>query len=246
MPLLERKIVVITGGGSGMGRSIALSLSKQGAHVAILGRRVEPIKETAALIEKLGGKCLHGAVDISKREEVNHFVEEVIAKWERIDILVNAAGINTQDRLWSDTKPTEWDMVIAVNLTGTYNCIQAVLPHMRKIRSGLIININSGAGRKASKWGGVAYSASKHGMFSLSQSLNDEEWVNGVRATEVFVGETNTPLLNQRKFPMPPERYKAMLEPEDVAHVVELLATLPAHILIEDIRPRHISRKFIP
>jgi NADP-dependent 3-hydroxy acid dehydrogenase YdfG len=244
MPALDGKISMVSGGGTGMGKSIARSLSKQGASIAILGRRLETLKETATLIEGQGGRCFYGSVDISKRGEVNNFVEEVIKKWGRIDVLVNAAGINTPDRLWADTKPDEWDMVIGTNLTGTYNCIQAVLPHMRKMKKGQIIDINSGAGRKASKMGGIAYSVSKHGMVAIGQTLNDEEWINGIRATEIFIGETNTPILKNRKTPMPPERYEAMLQSEDVARIVEFLATLPDHILIEDIRPRHVSRKF--
>jgi NADP-dependent 3-hydroxy acid dehydrogenase YdfG len=246
MPSLEGKIVMVTGAGSGMGKAIALALSKLGANLAMIGRRLEALKGTAALIEKQGGECFYRSVDISKREKVDTFVEDLIQKWERVDILVNAAGINTPKRSWADTNPAEWDQVIAINLTGTYNCIQSVLPHMRRIKQGQIIDINSGAGRKASKMGGLAYSVSKHGMVAIGQTINDEEWINGVRATEIFIGETNTPILHQRKYPMPPERYEAMLQPEDVAPVVEFLATLPGHILIEDIRPRHISRKFSP
>ena len=244
MPALDGKIIMVSGGGTGMGKSIALSLSKKGADVGIIGRRLEPLQETAKMIEDQGGKCFFRSVDISKRDEVNAFVEELIKKWSRIDVLVNAAGINTPDRLWADTKPDEWDRVIGINLTGTYNCIQAVLPHMRKRKKGQIIDINSGAGRKASKMGGIAYSVSKHGMVAIGQTLNDEEWINGIRATEIFIGETNTPILEHRKTPMPPERYENMLQPEDVALVVEFLATLPDHILIEDIRPRHVSRKY--
>jgi NADP-dependent 3-hydroxy acid dehydrogenase YdfG len=244
MPALDGKIIMVSGGGTGMGKSIALSLSKRGASLAILGRRLETLVETATLIESQGGRCFYRSVDISKRKEVNKFVGDLTKKWDRIDILVNAAGINTLDRLWSDTKPDEWDMVIGINLTGTYNCIQAVLPHMRKIKKGQIIDINSGAGRKASKISGIAYSVSKHGMVAIGQTLNDEEWINGIRATEIFIGETNTPILEHRKTPIPPERYEAMLQSEDVALIVEFLATLPDHILIEDIRPRHVSRKF--
>jgi NADP-dependent 3-hydroxy acid dehydrogenase YdfG len=246
MSFLKGKIVLITGGGSGMGNAIALTLSKQGAKVAILGRRIDLLQKTALLIEKEGEKCFYDSVDISRRDEVNDFVEQLIKKWKRIDILVNSAAINTPNRLWADTIPDEWDHVIEVNLTGTYNSIQAVLPHMREKRSGLIININSGAGRKPSKWGGLAYSASKHGMISLTQSLNIEEWENGIRATDIIAGETNTPLLKQRKFPLPPERYEVMLQPEDIAHVVEFLTSLPDHLLVEDIRPRPTSRKFLP
>lgn len=246
MPSLDGRIIMVSGGGTGMGKSIALSLSKRGGNIAIIGRRLEPLQETAKLIENQGGKCFFRNVDISKREEINKFVEDLIKKWVRIDVLVNAAGINTPDRLWADTKPNEWDTVIAINLTGTYNCIQAVLPHMRKMKEGQIIDINSGAGRKASKMGGIAYSVSKHGMSAIGQTLNDEEWINGIRATEIFVGETNTPILKHRKSPMPSERYETMLQPEDMALVVEFLATLPSHVLIEDIKPRHMSRKFSP
>jgi NADP-dependent 3-hydroxy acid dehydrogenase YdfG len=163
--------------------------------------------------------------------------EDLIQKWEPADILVNAAGINTPQRSWADTNPAEWDQVIGINLTGTYNCIQSVLPHMRRMKQGQILDINSGAGRKASRMGGLAYSVSKHGMVAIGQTLNEEEWINGLRATEIFIGETNTPILHQRKSLMPPERYEAMLQPEDVALVVEFLVTLPGHILIEDTRP---------
>lgn len=171
MPALDGKIIMVSGGGTGMGKSIARSLSKRGASIAILGRRLETLKETATLIESQGGRCFYRSVDISKRGEVNKFVEDLIKKWDRIDILVNAAGINTLDRLWSDTKPDEWDMVIGINLTGTYNCIQAVLPHMRKLKKGQIIDINSGAGRKASRVSGIAYSVTKRPPRTIQTTL---------------------------------------------------------------------------
>ena len=115
-----------------------------------------------------------------------------------IDILVNNAGTNSNPRALAEVDPQDWDRTIAVNLTGAFNFVGAVLPAMRAKKDGIIINISSIAGVRAGKLGGAAYSASKHGMVALNHVINEEEVDYGIRACAICPGEVETPILELR------------------------------------------------
>jgi NADP-dependent 3-hydroxy acid dehydrogenase YdfG len=132
---------------------------------------------------------------------------------------------------------------VRTNLDGVYFCTQAVLPTMRAQRRGQIVNISSLAGRRASVVSGVAYSAAKHGVVALTQSLNEEEWRNGVRASCIEPGETATPILEQRPSVPPRESWADMLQAEDIAEAVRYLATLPERVLVDELSIRPTIRR---
>ncbi len=125
--------------------------------------------------------------------------------------------------------PEDWDRVMQINATGAYRCMHRVLPHMRRQRDGLIINISSIAGKRAIELGGVAYCASKFAMTALGTSVSNEVRDEGVRITNVYPGEVNTPILENRPTPVSDEHKASILDPEDIAALVvdDLQVTSP-------------------
>lgn len=212
------KVVIVTGANSGMGLAIARRFVGAGATVVFMGRRQQLLNDVTADLPQ--EQVVIRPLDVSDRATVNEVVNEIIVQHERVDILVNNAGINTQQRGVADIKPEDWDYVLQVNLTGAFNMIHAVLPTMRSQGNGMIINISSTAGVRASQVAGAAYSASKHAMVSLTNNLNQEEWEYGIRATAICPGEVNTPILDNRAEPPSDERKAQMVQVEDIADSV--------------------------
>jgi NAD(P)-dependent dehydrogenase (short-subunit alcohol dehydrogenase family) len=228
---LAGKTAVITGGATGIGLGIATALAGEGCRVAIAGRREDKLREAA---EHWTGAppILTHVVDVADRQSVARlfrWAEETLGK---VDILVNAAGINTPKRAMADMAPETWDEVIAINATGAYNCTREVLPGMRQRKDGLIVNVNSISGHRASMLGGVAYSASKFALSALSTAVALEEGRNGIRVTSICPGEVDTPLLRRRPVAVSEEQLSKILQPSDVADAVLMIACLPprAHV----------------
>jgi NADP-dependent 3-hydroxy acid dehydrogenase YdfG len=194
---------------------------------------MEKLEEAAAGLPQAQVLCLSG--DVADRQAVNQTVQEVIARFGPVDILVNNAGTNTNPRAVADVDPNDWDRTMAINLTGAFNVIRAVLPGMRARKDGLIINISSIAGLRASKVAGAAYSASKHGMVALTHSLNEEEKDYNIRACVICPGEVNTPIIDLRPEPVSQERRAEMLQPEDVSAAALFVAGLPARVCIPEL-----------
>lgn len=236
----NHKTAVITGAGSGVGRAIALRLVREQWRVALLGRRLQALHETVRLAGAAGSlEVLTCPCDIADPAQVKHAAQEIFSQFAQVDALVNAAGTNTPQRAWNNLTPADYERLIATNLHGAYHCIQAFLPAMRERRSGTIVNIVSDAGKLANAKAGVAYVAAKFGLAGLTQSLNAEERGNGIRACAIFPGDIDTPILDLRPTPPPPEARARMLQPEDVADCVWLALSLPARAILEElvIRP---------
>ncbi len=183
-----------------------------------------------------GGPGLHSvAVDISNRDSVSSAAEEIGLRFGPVDILVNSAGINVPNRSWGSIDAESFEQVVSVNLNGTMNCILAVLPGMRARKAGLIINIASWAGRFVSSLTGPAYTAAKHAVGALTQSLNVEECINGIRACAIFPGEVATPILDKRAVPPSAEERARMLQPEHVAEAACFVAAMPPAVCVNEI-----------
>ncbi|MCA9149573.1 MAG: SDR family oxidoreductase [Planctomycetales bacterium] len=227
MSQLDRRVLV-TGGGTGIGQGVAWALAAAGCRVVVAGRREDKLNET---IQGAPPNCkLFGrTVDVADRSSVLDLVNWTTEQLTGIDVLVHAAGINIKNRSMLDMTPEQWDQIVAVNTTGAYNCMWAVLPQMRARHEGLIVNITSIAGKRASDLGGIAYCASKFGATGLGTAAGLEEAQRGIRITNIYPGEVDTPLLEQRPHPVSDERRAAMLKPADVAHMVLAVVQLPPH-----------------
>ena len=221
------KVAWITGGGSGIGLAGGIELAKAGAHVIISGRSKETLAAAEKQIKAVGsGEAI--ALDVANKDDV----AEVAAKIGRVDILVNSAGINSPRRNLHNVSLESWDQIVAVNLSGMFYCVHAVLPGMRSRKDGLIINISSWAGRYASTLTGPGYNATKHAVVALTESINLEECANGIRATSVLPGEVATPILEKRPVPPTPEVRARMLQAEDLGKTLLFVASLPARACV--------------
>lgn len=227
---LGGKKIVIVGGGTGMGQATARALAKAGCQVAIGGRRMGALNETAD-----GTSILCHTIDVADRDNTNAFFDWAKGELGEIDVMINAAGINIKNRSMADMTPEQWDQVVAINATGAYNCMYAVLPEMRKRQDGFIINVSSVAGKRAIALGGIAYSSSKFAMTALSTCVANEVAEDGVRVTNVYPGEVNTPLLEQRPAPVSEEHKQRILQPEHVAELLVSLIALPAEVHVPEV-----------
>ncbi|MCH8844437.1 MAG: SDR family oxidoreductase [SAR324 cluster bacterium] len=229
---LRGSIVWVTGAGSGIGRAIALMLAGEGAHVVLMGRRADLLEGVRAEVQQKGGQGAVEPLDVSDRAAVTAAAERLLGERGRIDMLVNNAGTNVTERSLERLDPADWDRVLAVNLTGAYNMVHAVLPAMREAGGGLIVNISSLAGIAIHPLAGVAYTASKHGMTALSHHVNEEQWRHGIRACAICPGEVDTPILDARPVQLSSEARARMSRPEDVAAAVRMVALMPPRTTI--------------
>jgi NAD(P)-dependent dehydrogenase (short-subunit alcohol dehydrogenase family) len=186
---LENQKAIVTGGGRGIGKAIALALASEGADVLVSGRQSDVLEATVAEIEKLGRRGVFTVTDVAQDLEVLEMVRTGIEKLGRIDILINNAGIVGPTAPVSNISRAEWDEVMAVNLTGAFLCARAVIPHMIERRSGRIINISSIAGKL-----GYAlrspYAASKWAMIGLSRTLALELGPHNIQVNAICPGPT--------------------------------------------------------
>lgn len=231
---------VVTGAGSGVGAAIAVALAREGWRVALVGRRVEALRQTAARAGVESKGLLICPCDIGDPAAVEAMAGRVLGEFREVEVLVNAAGTNAPRRALEVLTLADYRAMIDTNLNGAYYCVQAFLPQMRSRRSGTVINIVSDAGKMASPKAGPAYVMSKFGLAGLTQSINAEERQNGIRACAVFPGDIDTPLLDLRPSPPTAEARGRMLQAEDVAECALLAIRLPARALVEElvIRPR--------
>ncbi len=233
--IMSEKVAWVTGAGSGIGQAAAIELARAGALVVASGRRSEALEDTRQRITHLGGRIEKMPLDVSDRKQVQHAAHEIIERHGRIDILVNAAGLNVGKRHWNDMAPESWDHVRGVNLDGAFYCAAAALSAMRERRDGLVINISSWFGRYDGYLAGPAYNASKTAMAAMSASLNFEEGVNGIRSCVIFPGEVATDILKVRPVKPGPEEIARMLRPEDLGRLVRFLAEAPPHMCLNEI-----------
>jgi NADP-dependent 3-hydroxy acid dehydrogenase YdfG len=241
--MLENTSVVVTGGASGIGLGVARAFVEAGSKVAIGGRRSSAVESAIASINAPGRVFGH-VLDVTDRTQVSEFFEWATKSIGQPQILVQAAGINIRNRSIDKMIPEDWDQVLATNATGAYNCMIAVLPAMRAQRSGLIINVSSIAGKRAIALGGVAYCASKFAMTAMGTCVSNEVGNDGVRITNVYPGEVNTPILDQRPTPVTDEHKQRILQPEDVAAMILAIARLPAQAHVPEIVIKPVTQQY--
>jgi len=234
------KTAVITGAGSGVGQSVALKLAALGWRVALVGRRAEALNDSLKRAGARASQLLLCPCDIGDSAAVNVMSKKVLAEFGEVEVLVNAAGTNAPRRALEVLALDDYHSMINTNLNGAYYCVQAFLPQMRARRSGTIVNIVSDAGKQANPKAGPAYVMSKFGMAGLNQAINCEERQNGVRASAIFPGDIDTPLLERRPVVPDAAARARMMKAEDIADCALLCIQLPSRAIIEEmiVRPQ--------
>ena len=226
--MLKDKIALVTGAAQGIGKAIAVRLAREGANLAICDMNDGMAQQTASEIAALGVKTISQKVNVTQEKDVQVCVDKVIDTFGRIDILVNNAGI-TRDGLLIRMKEEDWDLVLAVNLRGTFNFTKAVAKSMMKNRSGKIVSVASIIGLIGNA-GQANYAASKAGVIGLTKSVAKELASRGVNVNDVAPGFIDTAMTQA----LSEENRKKMLDlvplgrmgtPEDVADVVLFLSS---------------------
>ncbi len=189
---LQGRIALVTGASQGIGRACALQLARAGATVALVARNQAKLAEAVAEIEATGGQAAAFALDVASEESIKAGAAAVLARFGKVEILVNNAGI-TRDGLMMAMKRPDWDDVLATNLTGAFLLTQALLRPMLKNRWGRIVNISSVVGRTG-QGGQVNYAASKAGLIGLTRSLAREVASRGITVNAVAPGYIETPM----------------------------------------------------
>jgi NADP-dependent 3-hydroxy acid dehydrogenase YdfG len=229
---LHGKVAWVTGAGSGIGLAAARALAGAGMRVVVSGRRVEPLQALAA---ELGDSALALPLDVADSAAVAVAASRIIDGQGRIDVLVNSAGLNARERNWHNVSTADWDRVIRVDLDGAFYCARAVLPTMVAQHDGVIVNISSWAGKYTGVLTGPAYAAAKHAMNAMTESLNMEAGIHGVRACAICPGEVATPILDSRPSPPSAAERARMLQPEDCGEIVLFVARLPSHVCVNEL-----------
>jgi NADP-dependent 3-hydroxy acid dehydrogenase YdfG len=233
---LRGKVAWITGGGSGIGLAGAEELVKAGARVVISGR-TEKTTRAAEKQLKAMGDAEGTLLDVADKQAVVATAADIEKRHGRIDILVTSAGTNIGGgkRNLKSMSLEGWDDVVAINLNGLFYCCHAVIPGMRARKDGLIINISSWAGRYASVLTGPAYNATKRAVIAVSESINMEECMHGIRATSILPGEVATPILEKRPVPPSMEERARMAQPADFGKAILFVATMPARSCVNEL-----------
>lgn len=228
---LKDKVALVVGGAGGIGGGIANALAAEGCKVAVADLDEEALQKAAESNPALRVR----ACDATNREQVAQLLQWLADDVGAIDILVNSAGTNVGNRMMANIDPADFDKVMSVNTTATFNCIHAALPAMREKKSGLIVNIVSIAGMRVMPMAGMPYCVSKFATGALGTFVNLEEAENGIKVTNIFPGETNTPIVDKRPTPPPPEKRAGMLQPEDIAACVVMAAKLPPRAVVSEL-----------
>lgn len=226
---MENRVVLITGGGSGVGFSIAEELLKEGFKVSICGRNEEKLKNTGLKLIKISPNIFIESVDISKKEQVHNWVSNVLKRFGRIDILVNNAGVSFPKVFIEDITDEVLDSQFDTNVKGALYCSQEVLPQMKERSRGHIFNISSICGKKGFS-GEASYSISKFGLSALSDSLREEYFQYNIKVTTLYPGRINTAFVPIKGF-----NEEDLIQPLDIAKTILYILSLSKNTLINEV-----------
>jgi len=244
--MVEGKVALVTGAGSGIGQATALAFAREGARVVVNDISTEGGESTVRRIREAGGEAAFIKADVSRAEEVEHLIRKTVEIYGRLDCAHNNAGIDGDTALTADCSIENWNRVIGLNLTGVFLCMKFEIPQMLEQGGGAIVNTASTMGVVAHQ-NVPAYVASKHGVIGLTGSTALGYVKQGIRVNAVCPGNTHTPLLDHVIERMP-EVYQALMaatpigrlaRPEEIANAVVWLCSDAAsyctgHALVVD------------
>lgn len=220
---IKGKIALVTGAASGMGRATAMLFADEGARVAVTDLQKDAVDDVVSQICEAGGDAVGFVLDVSQRDQIDRVVEEIVAHFGGLDILINNAGISRPAPVESADFEASWDQTIAINLTAHARLIRAALPHLEKHQSGRVVNIASTEGMGAQPFVS-AYTASKHGVVGLTRAMAVELGKRGVTFNCICPGPIETgmtaaiPDEAKAKFARRRVPLKRYGDPEEVAH----------------------------
>ena len=227
---LEGKVAVVTGGTRGIGLEIARSLAQAGASVAICGRSQPGVDRAVKELTGSGGRLIGYPADVSNADEVARFFEAVVRDLQKVDILINNAGLAIF-RPTAELSVQDWHTVVDTNLSGVFYCCHEALPLMRKQGGGWIINISSLAGKNPFA-GGAAYNASKFALNGFSEAMMLDHRNENIRVSYIMPGSVDT------GFSRNPVSASWKIAPQDIAEIVMSILRLPERTLVSRVEVR--------
>ena len=251
------KVAIVTGASSGIGYTTSLALSKAGIRVAVGARRLDKLQELKKQIVKNDGEgksaiveeeiFIQRKLDVTSKPDCDSFVDRVVKKWGRVDILINNAGLMPLSH-FKNCKVQEWEQMIDVNIKGVLYCTSAVIPYMLDKKSGHIVNISSVAGRIVFA-GGSVYCATKHAITAFSEGLRKElSPEDNIRVTCIEPGAVSTELLetitdeSMSKF-VQASKNMERLQSEDIANAILYAIQAPNHVNVNEILMRPTAQE---
>jgi NAD(P)-dependent dehydrogenase (short-subunit alcohol dehydrogenase family) len=217
---LRGRVAIVTGGGKGIGRAIALGLAREGANLLLCGRDVPSLEDVCQEVRREGITAAHVKADVSVEREVEHMVEEALKAFGKVDILVNNAGVAGPVDLITDIDKGVWEEVLNINLTGMFLSSRAVLRHMIERRAGNLINLSSGAGFRGALVRSVPYTVSKWGVEGFTYALAVQMRSYGICVNALRPGRTDTDIHRDT----PPEIRATMRKPNGVSKLAVFLS----------------------
>jgi NADP-dependent 3-hydroxy acid dehydrogenase YdfG len=242
---IQDKVVLITGGGTGLGAETARHLAAKGAKVAIAGRRRDKLDAVVAGISSAGGTARAYQLDVVRKEQVKSVVDDVIAAFGRLDVIINNAGI-MPIRPMAEANTDEWDAMIDVNIKGTLYGIAAVMPVFMSQQSGHIINISSVAGVKVFSPGATVYSGTKFAVRAISEGLRNEVGPK-IRVTSIEPGNVDSDLkfgTTSAAKDIVLELYKVAIPASAVARAIAFAIEQPGDVDINEVVLRPTAQEF--
>lgn len=225
---LQGKVAVVTGASHGLGQAIAVQLARQGATLVLVARGRERLKAVAAEIAEAGGRSLVVTCDLARRDHVEQAARQITDELERVDILINNAGIPAPRSL-EETTFDDWDEVIGVNLSAVFYLTRALWNALTATGAGYVINISGTNGRRGSS--SPAYSSAKFGLTGLTRSIAASGKPYGLRATVLYPGAMDT---GWRGAPIGIKPRAETMDPQEVARLIGHLVATPAEFVVNE------------
>ena len=235
MGVMDGKVSIITGAGTGIGKVAAVMFAEAGSDLVLAGRRQAPLDEVAELAREHGVEVEVRPTDLENGDAAADLGKWSLGRFGKVDILVNNAGHSSRVRSLRYVGPEEWDSVFKVNVEGVYRLTQSVLANMIDRGTGTVITVSSMAALNPGLLGGAPYSAAKAASLNMIRGMNTELAKFGVRACAIMPGEVDTPILENRPRPPDADDRSTMMQAEDIAQAIFLCAAMPQRTIVEQV-----------